>query len=75
MVITSKMKIIGIIIVSLVALGFTTSYLLLRQTPWITDESATNNTRLIVLPEPRYSSSVSIEETLLNRRSVGLLKE
>jgi len=65
-------KTIGVIIVSLVALGLATSYMLMWWAPQLVEVELppiTSEAR-IKLPEPKHSGNVSVEEALLKRRSI-----
>jgi len=61
----------AIVIVSgLVGLALASVFLLFYPEPTTPEPSPTLDGEVIALPEPRYDSDVSIEEVLLERRSV-----
>ena len=63
---------IGVIVIVITVLGLAFAYLLMWQASEqvVVGPSPTVDKIRITLPEPRYDSNVSIEEALLNRRSI-----
>ncbi len=63
-------RLIGVVVVALVALGAACGYLIWQASKSAVGPSPTPSDNIVELPEPRHDSDVSIEEVLLSRRSV-----